>query len=85
VFSPNGDGFNDEFYIDFHGATPMAMKIYNRWGELVRDLEGASILKWDGRNNHGKEVTPGVYYYICHFISETDQNQTMTGFVHLVK
>lgn len=85
VFTPNNDSYNDEFYLDLRGATPLNMQIFNRWGELVRDLNGSNVMKWDGKNNYGKEVVPGVYYYICHFINNTSENQTLTGFVHLIR
>ncbi|HLG34324.1 MAG TPA: gliding motility-associated C-terminal domain-containing protein [Bacteroidia bacterium] len=84
VFTPNNDGYNDEFYITFEGAAPIDMDIYNRWGELVRQLSG-SILKWDGKNNAGRDVPDGVYYYICHYINNYSEMQTFTGFVELIR
>jgi gliding motility-associated-like protein len=45
VFTPNGDGVNDEFGVFFSGNVMVqSMRIYNRWGKLVYD----SPEKWDG-------------------------------------
>ena len=71
VFSPNGDGFNDEFRI--FACTGVEdinfVRIYDRWGELIYedddlppDCIGGSQL-WDGRFN-GKTMNPAVFVYI---------------------
>ena len=84
VFTPNNDGPNDSFYITFEGAKPIDMVIFNRWGELIRKLEGP-ILKWDGKNKIGRDVPDGVYYYIAHYINNYDEIQTFAGFVELIR
>jgi gliding motility-associated-like protein len=84
VFTPNDDGPNDNFYITFKGAAPIDMIIFNRWGELIRELSGAGM-KWDGRNKNGKDVPAGVYYYIAHYKDNHDELQTFTGFVELIR
>ncbi len=68
IFSPNGDGENDFFYIksDNSVANIKSMRIFDRWGEKV--YEGLNIPTnqqnsgWDGRLN-GNYVLPGVYVY----------------------
>ena len=45
------------------------LKIYNTLGKEVRELvngvqkEGYYQVNWDGRNNQGKGVTSGIYFY----------------------
>ncbi|UPT67988.1 MAG: gliding motility-associated C-terminal domain-containing protein [Sphingobacteriales bacterium JAD_PAG50586_3] len=63
VFTPNGDGFNDTFTFDIEGADNITVQIFNRWGNLVRVLDGESV-SWDGTTNAGNMVSEGVYYYI---------------------
>ncbi len=71
IFSPNGDGPNDEFRI-FACRGVRAIKsaqVFDRWGGMVFNkqniapaCEGGSIL-WDGRVN-GRLASPGVYVYL---------------------
>lgn len=64
AFTPNGDGFNDEFGIIFAGNMEiLSFKIFNRWGNLVFRTSDIKE-KWDGifkdkPQNHGTYV-----YYI---------------------
>ena len=45
IFTPNGDGFNDEFKVySAGGIIVKEMKIFNRWGELVHD----ATVAWNG-------------------------------------
>ena len=64
VFTPNGDGENDEFIIDIpQKVQPCAeLIIYNRWGQIQYFSVGYN-LKWDGRNNVGSLVPTGTYFY----------------------
>jgi len=74
IFSPNGDGINDEFYIGYAGV-PNAQsmedmevyefKIYNRWGTLVFDNEGTATA-WDGKIK-GDIASEGVYFCIVQY------------------
>ena len=65
VFSPNGDGVNDYFEIDFAENFPdMRVEIYSRWGDLLYSTVGYdSGSKWDG-TTRGTEAPVGTYYYI---------------------
>jgi gliding motility-associated-like protein len=74
VFTPNGDGMNDEFYIGYEGV-PNAQsmedmevyefKIYNRWGNLVFDNEGTATA-WDGKIK-GEMASDGVYFCLVRY------------------
>ena len=63
VFSPNGDGINDEFVFDEFGIKVISVEIYNRWGSLVMnwtDLDKG----WDGRGADGQDLPDAVYFYV---------------------
>lgn len=74
VFSPNGDGVNDETSFEFTvirvgDNSPAEVVVYDLSGRQVRRLvqqrsvgTGARALRWDGRNDVGELVMPGVYY-----------------------
>lgn len=64
VFTPNGDGVNDVYEIPMNGLFEDCMKfsVYNRWGKILYESDGVTIL-WDGKYN-GEKIPNGVYYYI---------------------
>ncbi len=62
VFSPNGDGLNDEFAISSDGNQLFKLQIFCRWGNLVYETTAKNV-RWDGRNSVGMLMIPGTYYY----------------------
>ncbi len=73
VFSPNGDGVNDVAGLGFSvvlvgGSRAVSVDIHDLGGRLVRRLDerreigaGAYRLEWDGEDDRGRRVPPGVY------------------------
>lgn len=62
VFSPNGDGVNDEFMIQYTGDQPVNIQIFDRWGTQIYSTTN-KVDGWDGKTATGVDVTDGVYYY----------------------
>ena len=62
VFTPNDDGFNDDFKVISSGKSALQLRIFAPTGILVYKSV-AMNLKWDGRLPSGEKVLPGVYYY----------------------
>lgn len=62
VFTPNGDGKNDEFRVAYKSIIEFHGWIYNRWGRKV--FEWTDPTKgWNGTIN-GRSAAAGVYFYI---------------------
>lgn len=62
-FTPNGDGVNDVWELDFAIYFPdIEVFVYNRWGEELFRSSGYAV-PWDGRFK-GKDLPVGTYYYI---------------------
>lgn len=62
AFSPNGDGFNEEFRVVFKSLNTYKITIFNRWGRVVYQSTDPSK-GWDGRI--GRSVAAaGTYYYV---------------------
>ncbi len=57
VFTPNGDEYNQTFYIKGLQEDRWVLTIVNRWGQTVYKSRYYHN-EWDG-----KGLTPGVYYY----------------------
>lgn len=89
VFSPNGDGSNDVFYIvpNEAGSNQIAsMTIFDRWGnQLFRKENYINQIGqgWDGTYN-GEELNPGVYVYVIEVL-ENDVIKPFYGDVTIVK
>jgi gliding motility-associated-like protein len=59
VFTPNGDGFNDFFVIQYLNAYPESqLMIFNRWGNLIYSSNNY-LNDWDGGAHPS-----GVYFYV---------------------
>ncbi|MBI3509210.1 MAG: gliding motility-associated C-terminal domain-containing protein [Bacteroidetes bacterium] len=84
VFTPNGDGNNDLWFITNSGMKTVHVDIYDRWGALVYVWEGPTG-GWNGMAKNGKEATDGVYYFTAHMIDDTDKIYNEKGFIHLIR
>lgn len=58
VFTPNCDNNNDVFSVYAKFFSDWKCNIYNRWGELIVELNEENKF-WDGKEN-----TDGTYYYV---------------------
>ncbi len=88
VFTPNGDGNNDEFYIPSSGFESFEIIIYNRWGTMLWRADSGEI-RWDGRTTAGQPVSDGTYYFILKAQLKTDWPPGTTydrhGFIDLFR
>lgn len=62
VFTPNGDGMNDEFRVAYRSIREFHCWVYNRWGHLVYQWDDPAK-GWDGTIN-GRPAPEGAYYYV---------------------
>jgi gliding motility-associated-like protein len=63
AFTPNGDGTNDNWYIQCIELYPdNEVEIYNRWGQLVYKKSNYTG-DWDG-NYQGSPLPDAAYFYI---------------------
>jgi gliding motility-associated-like protein len=63
VFTPNADGFNDEFKPEQVAIKTLHAIVYDRWGKKIaewNDPDGS----WNGRTKNGQNCADGTYYYI---------------------
>lgn len=83
VFTPNGDGTNDQFYIPNSGVQEFYIEIFNRWGLKVFEAN-ASEIRWDGRSTSGVLVSDGTYFYILKAILTSGKDFSTNGFVQVL-
>ncbi len=83
--TPDGDGLNDFLFIKYvdvvEGAAQNKVTIYNRWGDVVFDVENYDNLSrtFSGQTNSGKDLPSGTYFYKIDFA----QSESITGFITL--
>ncbi len=79
-FTPNNDGTNDMWNLDFSSYSNGSIQVYSKWGNLVWESSG-TMLSWDGTYN-GQVLPAGTYYYILDIDNGT---LTQNGPVTIVK
>ena len=89
AFSPNGDNLNDVFtaYGSECAKGIKYMRIFNRWGNLVYEVENATLGSaaqgWDGMYQ-GKSLSMGVYVYVIEIEYGNGTTEVFSGDVSLV-
>ena len=83
VFTPNGDGQNDVFRIDFIEGIDAVQSfegvIFNRWGRKVYEFRDQNDV-WDG----GDQID-GVYYYVVNINAVNGDTQEHKGAINLIR
>jgi hypothetical protein len=67
--------------------------VSNRWGKEVYNYESSDertiYIDWDGKDNNGKELSTGVYYYTANVtfnvVDPSKQNQLIKGWVQIIR
>ncbi len=84
VFTPNGDGENDNFNISTIGVSDLNCIIYNRWGNKIYEIKSVNG-QWNGQNDKGLEVSDGVYYYVLSARDVNAKELHQAGFITKLK
>ncbi|PCJ01502.1 MAG: hypothetical protein COB15_00865 [Flavobacteriales bacterium] len=87
VFTPNGDGHNDEFTVVSEHLVSLEVLIFNRWGELLKSWKNITG-SWDGRTAGGNIVPDGSYPYIIKYSYKDGRviiNKSKHGHVTVLK
>lgn len=81
TFSPNNDGINDYWLIDYLSTYPQCkVQVFTRTGQKVFESRGYKE-PWDG-NMNGKSLPMDTYYYI---IEPGNGRTPLKGYVQIIK
>lgn len=90
IFSPNGDGINDEAAFFFKSEFEFSgeLSIYDRLGNLVfvkKEVDGKMPISWDG-SYQGKALNPTVLVWVCRYVTSKDgKTNIISGDITLIK
>lgn len=82
-FTPNADGYNEEFFGDGEGFIEYSMFVYDRWGELIFESNDKDY-HWDG-TFRGKQVEQGVYVYRFFIVDWKNDDHEYVGHVTVMR
>lgn len=82
VININSKDGNDKFYLSTGDVKSFECLIYNRWGNLIHKMS-AIYDYWDGKNNQGKFVEEGTYFYIAKIIYNDLSEAPINGFIYV--
>lgn len=86
VFTPNGDGANDVFFLNVTSMAEIDIHISDRWGHIVYELVSRSgNIEWNGKNQAGQEVADGVYMYTLKATGKDGKTYDYHGNITLVR
>jgi len=86
IFTPNGDGSNDVFFLKTANIGEISAIIHDRWGNKVYETNSKTgNIAWDGKNFNGKDCAAGVYFYIITGKGNDDKEYKAKGNVTLMR
>ena len=94
IFSPDGDGINDETRIHCDlvrlvDAAPLTVRVFDLAGHRVRTLfageqgGGSFSAQWDGTNAAGQQMPPGIYLFRVDLATDAKE-EAVVGIVEMV-
>ena len=84
VFTPDGDGINDELFVTHNGLKDFSITVYNRWGQKMYSSTGSNF-HWDGKDTQGQYVSDGTYYYLVKATSLADKIYDVKGYLYVFR
>lgn len=84
VFSPNGDGVNDYFFVTGRNILNYSLQIFDRWGKKVYETTDPKA-EWDGKRKSGAEASEGTYYFVISYDTLDGTTKTVNKYITLVR
>ncbi len=82
IFSPDGDGINDEWKVAYRSILSYQCRIFDRHGHELFYCDNPAI-GWNGRYKN-KLVKPGVYYYVINAVGSDGKHYKKRGDINIV-
>ena len=82
IFTPNGDGINDEFVVSATGFTHITVSIYSAINDKLV-FRANDLTPWDGRDASGALCAEGYYFYAIEAIGPNGEPMSKGQVVQL--
>ncbi|GIR60155.1 MAG: hypothetical protein CM15mP65_27360 [Crocinitomicaceae bacterium] len=83
TFTPNNDGVNDTWNLDFSNYSEVNLVIFNKWGSEIASFTDL-VFSWDGTYN-GNDLPAGTYYYIIQLTEITGSMINQSGPITIIR
>ena len=83
TFTPNNDGVNDTWNLDFSNYSEVNLVIFNKWGSEIASFTDL-VFSWDGTYN-GNDLPAGTYYYIIQLTENTGSLINQSGPITIIR
>ena len=83
TFTPNNDGVNDTWNLDFSNYSEVNLVIFNKWGSEIASFTDL-VFSWDGSYN-GSDLPAGTYYYIIQLTESTGSLINQSGPITIIR
>ena len=83
AFSPDNDGFNDEFKVYGNNIEALNLVVYDRWGEIVFQSNSQQI-GWDGTFK-GEALNNATFVYLLKVRTAEGEDIIQKGNINLLK
>ena len=80
IFTPNGDGENDLFFVEAENIQSFFIQIFNIKGKVVFEADYIDA-KWDGNDAYGLPLDQGQYLYFIKATGNDESDLSRTGSV----
>ena len=86
AFAPSVAGNTEisTFKIYSSSIKNVVMRIFNQWGQLVKELDDPAHIGWDGTSS-GKLQPSGVYVYVVKITYLNNKTETKSGSINLIR
>jgi gliding motility-associated-like protein len=85
TFSPNDDGINDYWSLNFPNYEEASLVIFNKWGNQIWEFNGGNTMSWDGKTKDGLDIPSGTYYYTIELTDALGQTANQTGPITIIR
>ena len=85
TFSPNDDGINDYWSLNFPNYEEASLVIFNKWGNQIWEFNGGNNMSWDGKTTDGLDIPSGTYYYTIELTDALGQTTNQTGPITIIR